>query len=197
MWIIGSSMIVHAEKRTNGRHNLGLNILDYSLIWAGMSGMHWDALVTTVHAMLRCFGIPKIIILHCGGNDISDVSCGNLLFHLKFALFTNSKMLPGSMVCYSNILPRLNYRYSNNSKAMERTRKRINRGVPSFLSKNISYSTAHPDVDDGHSALLKDDGVHLSFLGNDLFINTLKEAFCQFYFKYSHLNVYPIDARCE
>jgi hypothetical protein len=180
MWIIGSSLIVHAEKRTNGRHNLGLNILDYSLIWAGMSGMHWDALVTTVHAMLRCFGIPKIVILHCGGNDISDVSCGNLLFHLKFALFTNSKMLPGSMVCYSNILPRLHYRYSNNSKAMERTRKRINRGVPSFLSKHISYSIAHPDVDDGHSALLKDGGVHLSFLGNDLFINTLKEAICQF-----------------
>lgn len=79
-------MIVHAEKHTNGRptgHNFGLNTLGYSMIWAGMSGMHWDALVTTVHAMLKCFGIQKMIILHCGGNDISDVSCGNLLFILN------------------------------------------------------------------------------------------------------------------
>ena len=85
-----------------------------------------------------------MIILHCGGNDISDVSSGNLLFHLNFALFTISKMLPGSMVCYSIILPRRHYRYSNHSKAMKRTRKRINRGIRSFILKQLFLRIAHP-----------------------------------------------------
>jgi hypothetical protein len=42
--------------------------------------------------------------------------------------------------------------------------------------ENNSYAIAHPDFDDSYSALCDDDGVHLSFIGKDIFINTIQEA---------------------
>jgi hypothetical protein len=49
---------------------------------------------------------------------------------------------------YSNILPRRTWRYSNNTDAMERTGKRLNRGLRTYLLQNNSYAIAHPDFDD-------------------------------------------------
>ena len=44
-----------------------------------------------VHSMTNCFGIPKMVLIHCGGNDIGIDPCGKLLFHLKFAVYVISK----------------------------------------------------------------------------------------------------------
>ena len=160
---------------------MGLQVLGYSVLWAGISGMRWDELVPIVHSMTNCFGIPKMVLIHCGGNDIGIDSCGKLLFHLKFAVYVISKMLPGSMIAYSN-----------NTDAMERTRKRLNRGLRTYLLQNNSYAIAHPDFDDSYSALYDDDGVHLSFIGKDIFINTIQEALFQF-LRYPNCNVYPME----
>jgi hypothetical protein len=103
-----------------------------------------------------------------------------------------AKMLPGSMIVYSNILPRRTWRYSNNTDAMERTRKRLNRGLRTYLLQNNSYAIAHYDFDDSYSALYDDDGVHLSFIGKDIFINTIQEALFQF-LRYPNCNVYPME----
>jgi hypothetical protein len=45
--------------------------------------------------------------------------------------------------------------YSNNTDAMERTRKRLNRGLRTYLLQNNSYAIAHYDFDDSYSALYK------------------------------------------
>ena len=42
--------------------------------------MRWDELVPIVHSMTNCFGIPKMVLIHCGGNDIGIDPCGKLLF---------------------------------------------------------------------------------------------------------------------
>jgi hypothetical protein len=63
-----------------------------------------------------------MVLIHCGGNDIGIDPCGKLLFHLKFAVYLISKMLPGSMIVYSN-----------NTDAMERTRKRLSKGLRTYL----------------------------------------------------------------
>jgi hypothetical protein len=103
--------------------------------------------------------------------DVGIDPCRKLLFHLKFAVYVINKMLPGSMIAYSNILPRGTWRYSYNTDAMERTRKRLSKGLRTYLLQNNS-PIAHPDFDDSYSALYDDDGVHLSFIGKDIFINT-------------------------
>lgn len=151
-----------------------------SLLWVGMPGMHWYSLVSLVHSLINAVGIPKAVIIHCGGNDIGTVPNGNLLFHLRFALYVIMNMLPGSYVIFSGILPRTNWLSSDNLRALDKTRKRVNRGIRSFMLKNNGFYIHHSDLDDGHKALLLSDGVHLSFLGNDIFINALQGALEQF-----------------
>jgi hypothetical protein len=42
-----------------------------------------------------------------------------------------------------------------------------------YYKRNAKVIT-HADLQDGHNALFADDGVHLSFLGNDIFINAVQ-----------------------
>jgi hypothetical protein len=66
------------------------------------------------------------------------------------------------------------------------------RGLRTDLLQNISYAIAHPDFDDSYSALYDDDGVHLSFIGKDICINTIQEALFQF-LRYPNCNCYPME----
>jgi hypothetical protein len=72
------------------------------------------------------------------------------------------------------------------------TIKRLNRGLRTYLLQNNSYAIAHPDFDDSYSALCDDDGVHLSFIGKDIFINTIQEALL-ICLRYPNCNVYPME----
>jgi hypothetical protein len=90
-------------------------------------------------------------------------SIREVLKHLICATFIVSKMLPNSLLIYSQILPRKKWRYNSNLKAMERARKRLNIGIRTYYY-----------LQDGHKALYADDGVHLSFWGNVIFINAIQ-----------------------
>ena len=48
------------------------------------------------------------------------------------------------------------------------------------MFKNNDYAIKHRDFDDIYSALFKNDGVHLSFFGNDIFVNTIRLVFMLF-----------------
>ena len=159
-------MISHEEERTKNRptgRNMGFERHWLNVLWAGILGMRWSSIVPVVESMIHWFGLPKAVIIHCGGNDIGCVSTGSLFVHLTFALYTINKMCPGSNIVFSNILSRKEWRYSNNHRAMEYIRKRLNRGIRSYLLQHNGYYIHHDDLDDCHDALYAHDGVHLSF----------------------------------
>jgi len=141
-----------------------------------MPGMKLSNVICLVNTSVCLWGIPKALLLHCGGNDIGYEPCGALLYHMKFTIAILSRMLPGCSLIWSSILPRRTYRYSKNDHAMETTRKRINRGVRSYILKHGGYVIKYPDFDDRYPALFSDDGVHLPFIGNDIFINQIQSA---------------------
>lgn len=134
-------------------------------------------LYNILQGMVNIKGIPHIIVVHCGANDILSYSCGKLLYYMKVAFITMiCNVAPGSAIVFSEMLPRLNWRYSFNDILVERTRRRINRGVRSYLLKRRCYIIKHPDFDDKYKGMFAEDGVHLSFIGNDIFLNTLQGA---------------------
>ena len=126
------------------------------------------------------------------GNDIGLVPCGELFFHIKFTIANLSSMLPGTSLVWSSILPRMKWRYSENIRNMEISRKRVNRGVRSYLFKIGGYVIRHPDFDNKHPALLEKVGVHLSFIANDIFLNQIQGAL-ETFLKYPHCLVYPFN----
>ena len=113
--------------------------------WAGIPSMRWSSIVPVVQSIISCFGLPKAVVIHCGGNDIGCVSTGSLLLHLKFALYTINKMCPGSNIVFSNILPKKEWRYFTNHRAMEDIRKRLNRGIRSYLLQHNGCYIHHDD----------------------------------------------------
>jgi hypothetical protein len=75
--------------------------LGCQLVWVGMPGMRWENVVHLIHSLINYRGIPFVVIIHCGGNDIGLVPCGELLFHIKFTMAILSSMLPGTSHVWS------------------------------------------------------------------------------------------------
>jgi hypothetical protein len=45
--------------------------------------MRWSSIVAVVQSLINCFGLPKAVIIHCGGKDIGSMSTGSLLFSFQ------------------------------------------------------------------------------------------------------------------
>ncbi|VDI02042.1 Hypothetical predicted protein [Mytilus galloprovincialis] len=193
IWIIGSSLVKKASEHTQTRAtgiDLGLEKLGYSIVWIGHSGMLWDMVPSIITALLNWRPPPSIILIHCGGNDLCNIQNGKLLYNIKDTLRQLMSSLPNTTVIWSYILPRRIWRNAMNKKAIERSRARVNRGVRSYLHKVGGKAIKHTDFDDIHPTLFADDGVHLSYIGNDIFINAIQSAL-ELFIKYPNRFLYP------
>ena len=171
---------------------MGLDRLGYLVTWIGMSGMKWSQLPNIIAGMVTARGVPHIVIIHCGANDVVEEPCGKLLYEMRVTFASLIwEIIPGCTIIYSEMLPRLSWRHSFNDTLIEKTRQRLNRGIRSFLLKRRCYIIKHPDFDDKHPGLFSADKVHLSFIGLDIFINTLQGALESFLYKPWQL-VYPL-----
>ena len=83
--------------------------------------------------------------------------------------------LPNTTIIWSQILPRLKWRYSENQTAMHECRYRINNSIAFFVTKLGSHYSRYPDICRNYT-FLKSDGVHLTPVGNGIFLNILQGA---------------------
>ena len=142
-----------------------------------MGGMKWKHLINIILGLVNLSGIPDIILIHCGANDVGEDPSGKLMYDMKVAFSSLIiEILPGCSIIISEMLPRRTWRFSNSTHKMEKTRKRVNRAARSFLLKQLGYVIKYPDFEDKYSGLFAKDGVHLSFIGYDIFSNTLQGA---------------------
>jgi hypothetical protein len=193
--VIDSSIIQRAGEHSKIRPTgtcLGLQQLGCQLVWVEMPGMRWENVVPLIHSLINYRGIPFAVIIHCGGNDICLVPCGELLFHIKLTIAILSSMLPGTSLVWSSTLPRMKWRYSENIRNVEITRKRVNGGLHSCLLKIGGYVIRHSDFDNKYPAFFKKDGVHLYFIANDIFLNQI-QGVLETFLKYLYCLVYPFN----
>ena len=62
--------------------------------------------------------------------------------------------------------------YSNNNAKMEKSRRRLNSTIATYMLANGSCCIRYPDIQ-VNAQFLDDDGVHISKLGNSIMLNTL------------------------
>ncbi|XP_065929707.1 uncharacterized protein [Magallana gigas] len=183
VWIIGSSIIHWAQKyaETTNQLNLGLN--HFTINWNGRRGMVWEYLYTTVSSMLIANKQPTILIIHCGGNNIGDPqnTLKGIQKFMKLTLSQIADLLPNTLIVWSHILPRSNWRQSLSTIEGENSRRRINSAIATFVLKKLNgASIKYTDIQITQKKLFRLDGVHLSDLGNNIYINSLKNAIVQF-----------------
>ena len=139
-----------------------------------MGGMKWKHLINIILGMVNLSGIPDIILIHCGANDVGEEPSGKLLMYDMKVAF--SSLLIDICLVVPLLSLRRTWRFSNSTHKMEKTQKRVNRAARSCLLKQLGYVIKYPDFEDKYSGIFAKDGVHLSFIGYGIFINTLQGA---------------------
>lgn len=194
VWIIGSSIVRDAYEwavqRPDGP-DLGLKQFGVSVFWDYQSGMRLNNVSDSVDYMSRHYPIPDIMILHCGGNDIGTVPSVVVTWQAK-TIFENIKTkLKDTRIVWSQVLPRMFWRNVFPTYYAEKMRKRINSCLSSYFKKHKGCYVHYPDIY-SEPKFFKADGVHLSYLGIDIMLNTLSGALYTF-LQNPDANVYPVQ----
>ncbi|XP_062574087.1 uncharacterized protein LOC134235928 [Saccostrea cucullata] len=179
IWIIGSSLIFWAQKYAQQRMLNNLGFESHRIIWHGIRGMVWSQLYPTIQKKLKDNNPPTILVIHCGGNDIGNPhnTLKGLQMYMKSTIVNISQLMPKTVIVWSHILPRSNWTLCLSNNDGENWRRRINSALATFVVKKMcGASIKYPDILKRHVALFRKDGVHLSDLGNDLFVNSLRYA---------------------
>lgn len=186
MWILGSSIIknawIQALNRPGGA-NLALERCGINIWWQGYSGLKLGKLKSKVRTLSAIEEMPDILVLHCGGNDIGQTPIGDLRSFVKTQLRSIHKAFPSTKIVWSQILPRKQWRYSQNLKAMESCRKRLNSAAAAEAVRLNGGYIRYPDLVLSCDTLWSDDGVHLSSIGNEILLNTIQNALENFVIK--------------
>lgn len=179
---MGSSIISRAESYSSSTPGENIDLHHINVIWAGRGGLKWEDLEQHLNTILLRFkGIaPHALVIHCGGNSIGIKSLKKLQLHMKSSLRKIHTLMPNTLLIWSDILPRSSWRYMLSNISAENCRKAINVKIGSFVRHVLQGALImYPDIQSRQTKLFCD-GVHLSNLGNSLFINSLKAALISF-----------------
>lgn len=184
MWLIGSSIVREAfvrSKHSSFGKDLQLRHLNASILWQAKGGMKWAEVLPKVKHLLSFIDRPSYIIVHCGGNDIGgQLKSIQLIQMIQTTLNIISKICPGVTIIWSQILPRLHWRNEINHVALEKVRLRVNSKIATFVISNGGRYIRYPEIIEKNRGLFCEDGVHLSQLGNDVFIYRIQQALQSF-----------------
>lgn len=168
---------MHSRSRPGG---ITLGLKNTDIWWQGYGGLGLKSLEGKLNTLIKVWDgkNPDYILLHVGANDIGKRGVFQILRQIDGLVSKIRQIFPSVCIVWSQLLPRTAWRYSENHEAMERVRKRINRYGAMAVLKNGGCYLLHPDLMSDHEQrLFADDGVHLSALGNDLFLNQIRAGF--------------------
>lgn len=208
VWVCGSSLVTGASNRASERpdgHNIGMENLGVKVTWLGMSGMRVHHLKETISYHLQFNPKPDMLIIHCGGNDIrcQDRPGLELSWKLKKCIYDGNddydlngdiesiqQKLPNCRMIYSQILPRLTWRYyANHREIANRIRKRVNSCIGAYTVRKGGGYIKYPNITEDPRFF--SDGTHLSSLGYDIMLNTIGSAI--YSFKCLGNSTYPVS----
>uniref|UniRef100_A0A8W8KXW4 SGNH hydrolase-type esterase domain-containing protein n=1 Tax=Magallana gigas TaxID=29159 RepID=A0A8W8KXW4_MAGGI len=177
VWIVGSSIVrnagIAALSRPGGQ-GLGLQTKGIDIWWQGYGGLRFVDLACKLRWLAQFENPPNLIVIHCGANDIGQVKTQKLLDRVRWDLRLLASIFPNTKLVWSFLLPRVAWRYSKNVRVMEQTRNRVNRAAAKEILGCGGRLLRHTQFLGKPKQLYSRDGVHLSGLGNDIYLNNLQ-----------------------
>ncbi|CAB1343565.1 unnamed protein product [Coregonus sp. 'balchen'] len=179
VWICGHSLIYWAEMRAKSPEigmQLGMDPSSVRLWWKGTQGMTWAQLLPHLDQLKIKWPKPDVVILHLGGNDLGTHSPEALMLSVKKDLTSMRSIFPQCLLVWSDILPRMSWRQTEDSEAVDNVRAAINRRVHTIIAELGGTALTHENITCGSDAgLYRPDGVHLSGKGIDTFNLNLQD----------------------
>ncbi|KAJ1116218.1 hypothetical protein NDU88_004436 [Pleurodeles waltl] len=177
VWIVGHSFVRWAEKQASSRHfgrQLGLDGARIKLSWVGKSGMRWGELLYVLAKRMEQGVCPDLLVIHLGENDLVALSGIGLLKAMKLDLGRIKERWADTHIVWTSLVPRRVWRGANSFKRIEKQRKKINREMRSLCKLQGFSVLTHEKLVASHTELFRQDGVHLSFLGNEHYLLVLR-----------------------
>ncbi|XP_029442942.1 cGMP-specific 3',5'-cyclic phosphodiesterase-like [Rhinatrema bivittatum] len=112
VWVVGHSFIHWAANRAQRRPyglNLELEERNWKIVWIGQRGMKWDNLLSLVEQRALDLELPKIVLIHLGGNDVGTGSCKDLIVKIKKDFGTLMNAMPDTHWGWSDIIVRFKF----------------------------------------------------------------------------------------
>ncbi|XP_054843130.1 uncharacterized protein LOC129334818 [Eublepharis macularius] len=163
----------HQARRTSVGSQLGLSEKAV-LEWQGRRGLRWSGLLPLLFG-LGCEP-PHILVVHLGGNDLGMLQGRALSAQAQADLRLIAERWPGVLIIWSAMVPRLVWREAGCRQAIERARMKANRAIQKALEGGLGVYLPHPRIRAEVPGLYRGDGVHLSELGNQIFLDDLRQG---------------------
>ncbi len=168
----------YARQSTYDGPQLDLKRYGASVWWQGKGGLGIRQLVGFIKLLLSVEESPDIIVVHCGGNDIGSIPALQLRILIIDTLDLIKQLIPGVLLVWSQILPRLEWRGEVCHKALNKVRERVNNKVATDVIAKGGRYIRYPELDQNISLFV--DKVHLSDMGNNFFLHSLQAGLQQF-----------------
>lgn len=142
------------------------------LYWIGRSGLRWSSVL---HLFLDFIStpFPEILVIHAGGNDLGKIKSVELVRRMKRDLTKLHERFPAMKIVFSCITQRRVWRGANPAK-INKARVWVNSVMAAFVRGLGGTSIGHPEIKFDRAGLFRRDGVHLSDVGNDIFLKNLQ-----------------------
>ncbi|XP_029474184.1 uncharacterized protein LOC115100103 isoform X2 [Rhinatrema bivittatum] len=175
-WVVDHSFVHWAHHRAERRpygSNLYLEELQWSIKWFSWRGMKWDGLLTFLQQCVMENGVPQILLIHLGGNDIGKWSCREMVSKIRKDFATIMNGMPHTVLGWSDIIVRYQ---CLDSPIWYRGVRKLNKQIGKWLERQGGFWVKHEWSREVIPGLFRSDGVHLSDVGINLFNNTLQEG---------------------
>ncbi|KAJ7319852.1 hypothetical protein JRQ81_019363, partial [Phrynocephalus forsythii] len=116
------------------------------------------------------------LVVHLGGNDLTGIMGKALILKVMDDLRAYKAQNPSTKIIWSAIVPRLYWGPSHHPKKMHKARKGVNREVARVVSSELGSVIWHPEITARRPELFRPDGVHLSDIGLELFLDDFREG---------------------
>ena len=172
--IIGHSFVYWSARYASSSawgNELGLGARLH-ITWRGVRGLKWIQL-----GRLTAFGHspPDILVIHLGGNDLPGLPGKGLILDILRDLTWLRQRYPTMRIVWSTIIPRLAWRGARNLDAVNTARRGVNREVcRGVCSGGLGSVVGHHRISAGDKGLFRENGVHLSKAGLDIFLEDIK-----------------------
>ncbi|KAH3706906.1 hypothetical protein DPMN_066297 [Dreissena polymorpha] len=154
--------------------------LPTSIAWWGIGGLTWSSLRRSIEANVLLSTPPKVLILHLGGNDLCIDSFTKVRNNIKREIKYLRIAFADTAIIWVDIIDRINWRSSLPMKIITSKRRRVNRFgrvCVQWASRSTSITV---DIDSNTPGFFLPDGVHLSPVWLEFYLDTLRDAVIQF-----------------
>ncbi|XP_077128662.1 uncharacterized protein LOC143784353 [Ranitomeya variabilis] len=177
VWVAGHSFVYWAYERAKlrpGGTNVGFPKLEVS--WRGIKGLRWRQIFLEMVDIAKRAKGPVVLVLHAGGNDLGKRKGAELYTVRSTDVERFVCLLPDMVVVWSEIIPRAVWHRAKDVKAIENSRKRINTKTSKLVRENYGIVVRHQELEGNNVASLRPDGIHLTDVGLDIFLEGLRDG---------------------